>query len=95
LSETKWGEEKLSKTEAQNETIEEELEPIEISIELPLKVINFLHDLAKFAGTDIEGLLKAELTQVIKDFYNGGFLDSWIKKAFKDRGVSDYFEIPA
>jgi len=84
------------KTETQNnETANKELETIQISVKLPLKVISFLHALAKFANTDIEGLLEAELTQVIKDFYNGGFFEKWIQKAFKKRDVSEYFQVTA
>ena len=84
-------------TEAQNNktTKEEDLETVNVSIKLPLKVISFLHALAKFANTDIEGLLEAELTQVIKDFYNGGFFEKWIQKAFKKRDVSEYFQVTA
>jgi len=92
------GDEKMiEETETQNNKTanREELETIEISVKLPLKVISFLHDLAKFANTDIEELLETELTQIIKDFYTGGFFESWIKKAFKNRGVSEYFEVTA
>jgi len=73
----------------------EELEEIVVTVQLPLKVISFLNGFCKFADTTIEELLKEELEQVVKNFYQGGFFESWCKEAFKNRGVSEYFEIPA
>jgi hypothetical protein len=73
----------------------EELEKIIVTIQLPLKVIAFLGDFCKFADTTIEELLKEELESTVESFYQGGFFDKWVKKAFKNRGVTEYFEVPA
>ena len=70
----------------------EELEEIIVTIQLPLKVISFLNGFCKFADTTIEELLKEELEQVVKAFYQGGFFEKWIQKAFKKREVSEYFQ---
>ena len=58
-------------------------------------LLKFLKQRSQFANTTIEELLKAELEDTIHEFYQGGFLEKWIKKAFKSRGVSEYFEVPA
>jgi hypothetical protein len=86
----------LSKQETQ-ETVEtgEEPEEITVTIQLPLKVIAFLNDFCKFADITIEELLKEELEQVVKNFYQGGFFESWCKEAFKNHGVSKYFKFTA
>ena len=73
----------------------EDLEKITVTIQLPLKTISFLSDFCKFADTTIEELLKEELEQTVKDFYQGGFFEKWIKRTIKKHGVSEYFEILA
>jgi hypothetical protein len=72
-----------------------ETETVKVTLELPKKIVSFLDDFCQFANTTKEELLKEELTQTIKDFYSGGFFENWIKKAFKNRGVTEYFEVPA
>jgi hypothetical protein len=70
-----------------NETIE-----ITATIEIPKQVYDFLSDFAKFAGTTLQDLLNEEMESLIKNFYQGGFFQDWNKDAFKNRGVSEYFE---
>jgi len=74
---------------------ETETKTVKVTLELPKNIHNFLNDFSQFSNTTIEDLLKAELEDTIKEFYQGGFLEKWIKKAFKSRGVSDYFQVPA
>ena len=68
---------------------------VTVTLKLPRNIRNFLNDFYQFANTTIEQLLKAELEQTVKDFYQGGFFEKWTRKAFKNRGVSECFEILA
>jgi len=73
----------------------EELEEVTVTLQLPKKIIDFMDDFCRFADTTIEELLKEELESTVKNFYQGGFFEAWCKKAFENRGVSEYFGIPA
>jgi hypothetical protein len=70
-----------------NETV-----TVTATIEIPKQVYDFLSDFAKFAGTTLKDLLNEEMESLIKNFYQGGFYEDWSKDAFRNRGVSEYFE---
>jgi len=72
----------------------EETVKLTVIVELPKRVHDFLSDFAKFAGTTLKDLLNEEMESTIKNFYQGGFYQDWSKDAFKNRGVSEYFEFP-
>ena len=73
---------------------ETETVPVTVTVELPKNIHSLLKDFSKLANNTLEELLKEELEQIVRDFYSGGFFEKWVKKAFKDRGVAEYFEIP-
>ncbi len=69
----------------------EETMKVTITVEMPKKVHDFLSDFAKLGGTTLNDILKDETETLIKNFYQGGFYEGWNEKAFKNRGVSEYF----
>jgi hypothetical protein len=73
----------MSKTE----TVE-----VTVTVDLPKKVHDFLNDFCKFAGTTLTDMLQEETIATLKNFYQGGFYEGWSKNAFKNRGVSEYFQ---
>jgi len=83
----KMGDKKMSK---ETETVK-----VTVTLELPKKIVSFLDDFCRFADTPLNELLREELMQVVKYFYQGGFFEKWIQKAFKSRGISEYFDISA
>jgi 16S rRNA C1402 (ribose-2'-O) methylase RsmI len=57
--------------------------------ELPKKVEDYLEDLAKLCGTTCDEILCDELRSTLQSFYQGGFLDGWIREGFKNRSLEE------
>ena len=57
--------------------------------ELPKKVEDYLEDLARLCGTTCDEILCNELRSTLQSFYQGEFLDGWIREGLKNRGLEE------
>ena len=57
-----------------------------VTVELTKELNEFFEGLAKFVGMSVEDIFREELETTIRDFDEGGSLDSWVEHAVTKYG---------
>jgi len=72
---------------------ETETVKVNVTVELPKNVHQLLEKFAVFAGVTLEDILRDELKKSLPGFWQSEMFQAWAKKAIKETGCAEYFEI--